>query len=79
MFFRGQDGRDAILRDPALQVSTAFFAHDRRNYWFCNVNWRCEPGSRRSASLRSCPRTATTIILAPFGFRVKVPNRASKL
>jgi hypothetical protein len=51
MFFRGPDGRDALPRDPALQVSTAFFAHDRRNYWFCNLNWTCEPGARPL----SCP------------------------
>jgi hypothetical protein len=43
-------GRDALLRDPALHVSTAFFAHDRGMFWVCNLHWTCGPGSRGSAS-----------------------------
>jgi hypothetical protein len=46
---------DALLRDPALHLSTAFFAHNRGMFWLCNLYWTCEA---RIARERVLPRLA---------------------
>jgi voltage-dependent potassium channel beta subunit len=42
-----------------LHVSTAFFAHDRGMFWFCNLRWTCEPDRAGARPYQTFARRAT--------------------
>ena len=69
----GSRGRDALLRDPALHVSTPFrfmpceLVRGREMLSLFNVHWKCEPGSRGARPYRLQWRITSLLAGEPAG------------